>query len=100
MLGAGRVEPVPRLVPAPPLTLSGTAHAGAAQITPTELALTVVYILASPRTGVHEIALQVVPIEVRMWGHDFPPSGGAVPARTGLASIDLNLPLSLSVSAA
>ena len=38
-------------------------HVHPAQITPTELTLTVVYILGSPRTGVHEFALQVVPIK-------------------------------------
>ena len=58
-------------------------HVDPAQITPTELTLTVVYILGSPRTGVHEIALQVVPSEVRMWGHNFSPPGGTEPAGAG-----------------
>ena len=51
-----------------------------AQIVPTTLALTVVYTLGSPRTRVHEIALQVTAGVVRMWGHDFPPPGTARPA--------------------
>jgi hypothetical protein len=54
-----------------------------AQITPTELALTLVYTLGSPRTGVRQSAVQATSGEVRMWGHDFPPSGGAVPPRAG-----------------
>jgi RNA polymerase sigma-70 factor, ECF subfamily len=54
-----------------------------AQITPTELALTIVYTLGSPRTGVRQSSLQVTPVEVRVRGHDYPPSGGTVPPHAG-----------------
>jgi hypothetical protein len=58
-------------------------QADPAQITPTELALTVVYTLGSPRTGVRQNAVLATPGDVRIWGRDFPPSGGAAPPRAG-----------------
>jgi hypothetical protein len=56
-------------------------QADPAQITSTELALTIVYTLGSPRTGVRQSALQATPVEVRTRGRDFPPPGRAASPR-------------------
>jgi anti-sigma factor RsiW len=46
-------------------------QAGEAQIVPTELAVTVVYTLGSPRTGVTAFARQATPDNARGWVHRF-----------------------------